>query len=179
MNNSEVTLRGYRIVDPKLTTWNRLLDARDTLRERVGLKLGEQIGLIQSDPELLQEVRKWMQVSDRHRVTRREVFNSIKHVHEASMWLGNWKMILHVYPLESLSNHILIRVESGAILDQWFEWFIDPASHDQYEDMSYPCGSKKKDESREAQWSEQMKLTPHPYRLTVCNDLQEFASLCV
>lgn len=178
--NGEVTIRGYRILRPELTTWNRLLDARDLLRAHVTMKLSEQINLIEADPNALQDIREWMQVSDRHMVTRREVFNWIKHAHDASMWIGNWKMVLHVYPVANMfSKHILIRVESGAILDQWYEWFVERATHDDYEDLSYPSGDDEQDEYREQVWEQEMNLTPHPFRLTVCDDLQEFATACV
>ena len=176
--NGDVTVRGYRIRSPKFTTWNRLLEARDFLREQVSLKLGEQINLIEEDVESLDEIRAWMHVSDRHHVTRREIFNWIKHAHESSMWLGNWKMILHIYPVGA--GVILIRIESGAILDKWFEWFVDPDTDDlKYEHLSYPVGDDLQDDGVEALWHDTMTLTPHPYRLTVCDDLQEFASSCV
>ena len=177
--NGEVILRGCRILRPEFTTWNRLLDARDFLRDQVTLKLGEQINLIEGNPEAVDTVRAWMQVSDRHQVTRREMFNYMKHVHEASMWLDNWKMVLHIYPIAE-PNFILIRIESGAILDKWFELFIDPDTYDmQYEHVSYPSGDDEADEAFEMMWTMYMTLIPHPYRLTVCDDLQEFASACV
>ena len=179
MTTNEVTIRGYRITRPEFLTWTRLLDARDYLREQVSAKLGEQIDLIESSDDAVAEVRAWMQVSDRHQVTRREIFNYMKHLHEASQWLGNWKMILHIYPVPS-NNFILIRVESGAILDKWFEWFIDPDTHDLiYEHVSYPSGDDLENKAYEKMWAVHMAATPHPYRLTVCDDLQEFASSCV
>jgi|Cruoilmetagenom7_1024161.scaffolds.fasta_scaffold03732_5 hypothetical protein len=177
LNHVAVTLRGYRLPRPTFTTWTSLLQARDFLREQVGLKLGEQIDLIETDPESLQAIRTWMQVSDRHKVTRREIFQWVKHAHESSQWLGNWAMILHVYPVIE-AEAILIRIESGAILDKWFEWFIDDMVGE-FHDFSYPTGNALQDTGTEALWNEQMTLTPTPYRLIVCDDLQEFASTCV
>ena len=85
-------------------------------------------------------------------------------------------MILHIYPVVD-PERVLIRIESGAILDKWFEFFAGDIID--FDNVSYPIGSKLNDKTCEILWQEQMNLMPHPYRLTVCDDLQEFASSCV
>lgn len=170
-------IRGYRITEPELTTYNRLLDVRDALKERTVIQLKMQINFILEDETSQQIVRAWLQVSDRHSLSRREVFNWIKHQHDESNDAHNWRLKLYVYPVANMfSKHILVRIESGAVCEDWFGQQVQNG-FDGIEDL-HVYEDDADDNYNVIVWVEQMKLTPHPYTLIVTDDLEEYAQ-CV
>ena len=156
-----------------------MLDARDDLVLRVAEKLNDQLDVMNADEETLNKVREWLNVSGRYVPSRRDLFNYVVHLHNEMHYVANWRFILHVYPVANMfSKHILVRVVSGAVCDKWFEWYVDKESFDTFEDLSYPVGEVDVDEYRATVWTEQFKLTPKPYTLTIVDDLEEYATAC-
>jgi hypothetical protein len=159
---AKFTTIGYRINAPELTTWNRLLELRDALRDRAVKQLNMQIDLMLDDEVVQSNIRAWLQVSTRHTLSRREVFNYIVKLHNENTWACNWRMIIEVIP----GDVILIRLDVGAITCDWFKSQARFENFDELEDVHDDIVWKQHEHTE-------------GYRLIVVDNLEEYAQLCV
>lgn len=165
---------GYRIPDPELATWSRLLDLRTALRERAIKQLNLQIDMMLESNDVQQEIRKHLQVSSRHSLSRREVFNWIIKQHDENAWAFNWKLVIEVLPYQDI---ILIKLECGAITCTWFK---EHARFEQFDDIESIHVNKDADPGSYTFcfWN-QPSIPVEGYRLVVIDQLEEYAQLCV
>lgn len=156
----------YRLLKPKHSTWSELLDVSLALRLRTVHQLKLQIEMMLQDKATSDDIRKHLQVSHRHTLSRREVFNYIVKLHNENQWASNWRLIIHALPLPT---SMFVRIECGAVTCDWFRHQCkqdylkikaEHVSHDQLKgDVIYD--------------------TIDGYTLSVIDDLEEYAQLCV
>ena len=158
----------YRIAKPKHTTWSRLLDIGLRLRERAVKQLKLQIDMMLQDDAVTQDIRKHLQVSHRHSLSRRDVFNYIVKLHNENEWAFNWRLILYVLPIH---KHIIVRIDCGAIT---CDWFRTQCEHDSFDKLEAMHVAQIDMDSAEVLYD-----LIDGYTLPIIDNIEEYAQLCV
>ena len=175
---------GYRC-QSNPAIWNQLLHCRDKLKAVLQLKLTECVDAFVENDEQAQDVRTWMKVSHRHRVTRREAFNYLHHCYadaiDADQHNGDWTLRIHVYPspmANSDASDVLLRIESGGLTENWFEWHAAPAGVFEF---GLPADNVQDSAIRRDVWKMVFDMHPEGYILDVCTvaTFMEYRVECV
>jgi len=96
------------------STWNGLIYCHDQLVNFNKEKIREVVNAMVIDPTTTEAIRKYMTVSERHKVTLRDAFNYLHSTYQAAVDFneraGDWTCVLRMF---TLRRTVYIAIEQG------------------------------------------------------------------